>query len=59
MGDAIKRLHVQYVSFHTRNPELIRLGLGVKPVFQFTGIVAKRSVFLCFMSTRVELMILT
>ena len=28
----------------------------VKPVFHFNRIVAKRSVFLCFLSTRVELM---
>ena len=31
----------------------------LKPVFHFTRIVAKRSVFLCFTSTRAELMILT
>ena len=31
----------------------------LKPVFHFTLIVAKRSVFLCFTSTRAELMILT
>jgi hypothetical protein len=29
---------------------------AVKPVFHFNRIVAKRSVFLCFLSTRVELM---
>ena len=28
----------------------------VKPVFHFNRIVAKRSVFLCFLTTRVELM---
>jgi hypothetical protein len=28
----------------------------LKPVFHFNRIVAKRSVFLCFLSTRVELM---
>ena len=31
----------------------------LKPVFHFTPIVAKRSVFLCSMSTGAELMILT
>jgi hypothetical protein len=30
--------------------------LCVKPVFHFNRIVAKRSVFLCFLTTRVELM---
>ena len=30
--------------------------IELKPVFHFNRIVAKRSVFLCFLSTRVELM---
>jgi trehalose-6-phosphate synthase len=30
--------------------------LPIKPVFHFNRIVAKRSVFLCFLTTRVELM---
>ena len=48
VGDVLFR-----VAFDITNPSWI------KAVFHFTRIVAKRSVFLCSMGTRLELMILT